>query len=353
MRTCPVCYRANAREARSCYSCGAPLPDLGGSGDDGRAPDAPPGVGSFVFADDGSIGAIAPPAAPGRSHVPAALGRVHWQLAALYEGAVETAGDARARIAAARAGAAPRVDAARRALGPLERVAAHARSLAGGKGGLALTCASVAVSILAYAVLWLHDIVAAVGLVTLLGAHELGHMLALRAKGLAAHPPVFIPFVGALIDVHAQPSGAKEEAQLALAGPLAGSAAAAACLAMARATGAPGWEHAASFGVYLNMLSLIPIAPLDGGRVAAAVSRALWPLGAVMLVALVAAHPTPVLVAVAVVALGETATRPRPGRRAARPTDYYKVSRRDRCALGAAYIGLVLALVFAMLLTHV
>ncbi len=352
MRTCPVCYRANAREARSCYSCGAPLPDLGGDGDEGRAPDAPPGVGAFVFADDGSIGATAPPAAPGRSRVPAALGRVHWQLAALYEGAAATAGDVRALVAAARAGATPRVEAARRALGPLAPAATRARSLIGGRGGLALTGASVAVSILAYAVLWLHDIVAAGGLVALLGAHEIGHMLALRAKGLAAHPPVFIPFVGALIGVHAQPRGAKEEAQLALAGPLAGSAAAAVCLAVAHATGVPGWERAASFGVCLNLFNLIPIAPLDGGRVAAAVSRALWPLGAVMLVALVAAHPTPVLALVAVVALGETAARLRPGRRAARPTDYDKVGRRDRCALGAAYIGLVLALVLAMLMAH-
>ena len=353
MRTCPVCYRANAREARSCYSCGAPLLDLGEGGDDGRAPDAPPGVGSFVFADDGSIGATAPPAAPGRSRVPAALGRVHWQLAVLYEGAAETAGGARARLVAAWADTAPRVEAARRALGPLGPAVARARSLAGGRGGLALTCARVAVSILAYAALWLHDIVAAVGLVALLGAHECGHVLALRAKGLAAHPPVFIPFIGALIGVHAQPRGAKEEAQLALAGPLAGSAAAAACLAVARVTGAPGWEHAASFGVCLNLFNLIPIAPLDGGRVAAAVSRALWPLGAVMLTALVAAHPTPVLAVVTVVTFAEMAVRLHPGRRAARPTDDDKVGRRDRCALGAAYIGLVLALALAMLLARV
>ena len=42
----------------------------------------------------------------------------------------------------------------------------------------------------------------------------------------------------------------------------------------------------AGFGFWINLFNLIPVPPLDGGRVAAAISPKLWPLGVAGMLAL-------------------------------------------------------------------
>ena len=63
-----------------------------------------------------------------------------------------------------------------------------------------------------------------IGLVVLLFIHEMGHVLEAKRQGLPVSAPVFIPFMGALISLKQMPHNAWNEAKLAIAGPIIGSA---------------------------------------------------------------------------------------------------------------------------------
>jgi Zn-dependent protease len=110
----------------------------------------------------------------------------------------------------------------------------------------------------------------AVGFVLLILVHELGHYFAIRAYGMEAGLPVFIPFLGAFT-THKEPApNAKANAVIALAGPLLGGAGAYACYAVGMQTGQPIWYALASTMFFINLFNLIPIPPLDGGHIAGA-----------------------------------------------------------------------------------
>ena len=110
----------------------------------------------------------------------------------------------------------------------------------------------------------------AVGFVLLILVHELGHYFAIRAYGMEAGLPVFVPFLGAFT-THKQPApSAKASAVIALAGPLIGGLGAFACYAVGQQTGQPIWYALASTMFFVNLFNLLPIAPLDGGHIAGA-----------------------------------------------------------------------------------
>jgi len=69
---------------------------------------------------------------------------------------------------------------------------------------------SMIVSVGAYALLggWWFG----VGLVGLIFAHEMGHVVALRRQGVRASAPLFIPFMGAVIGMRQMPANAWREA---------------------------------------------------------------------------------------------------------------------------------------------
>lgn len=138
---------------------------------------------------------------------------------------------------------------------------------------------SMAVSIWAYALIypWAFS----VGFVALLLVHEMGHVLAARRKGLPVSAPLFLPFVGALITLKRHPQDARTEAYLAFGGPLLGTIGATAVFAAAYLTDSPLLYSLAYVGFFLNLINLLPIHPLDGGRIATAVTRWLWLAGLV------------------------------------------------------------------------
>ncbi|WNS46899.1 site-2 protease family protein [Paenibacillus sp. MMS20-IR301] len=141
-------------------------------------------------------------------------------------------------------------------------------------GKLAGPVISMAVSIWAYAQIYPWGFAA--GFVALLFIHELGHVLAARRIGLPVSAPLFIPFMGALITMKKQPLNAREEAYLAFGGPVLGSIGAAAVFGAAYYYHSPLLYSLAYVGFFLNLINLLPIHPLDGGRIATAVTRWLW-----------------------------------------------------------------------------
>src|SRR5262249_28585987 len=119
----------------------------------------------------------------------------------------------------------------------------------------------------------------AVGFVLLIFVHELGHALVLRREGIRAGAPVFIPFVGAFITMQGMPRDAYVEAKVAIGGPVLGSIGAWAVLAVALASGQPFVAALGQAGILINLFNLVPVSPLDGGRIAGAFSRPFWLAG--------------------------------------------------------------------------
>lgn len=106
------------------------------------------------------------------------------------------------------------------------------------------------------------------GLLALLFVHELGHALTMKAVGVGCGPMVFLPFVGAFVEMKAKPAPA-HEGLIALGGPVLGSSVAFGCLVYSIFYGSELFLRLGYWGIMLNVFNLLPIGILDGGRVVA------------------------------------------------------------------------------------
>ncbi|HEY7724460.1 MAG TPA: site-2 protease family protein, partial [Anaeromyxobacteraceae bacterium] len=97
--------------------------------------------------------------------------------------------------------------------------------------------------------------------------HEYGHVHAMRRTGMRVRGMYFIPFLGALAVTEDEFTSRRQQAYVALNGPLWGSALALLPAAAYAAGGDPQWAAVASWWAIINLFNLLPIAPLDGGRV--------------------------------------------------------------------------------------
>ncbi len=179
----------------------------------------------------------------------------------------------------------------------------------------------------------------AVGFVVLLFCHEMGHFVAARQRGLHVGAPTFIPFVGAWIDLKEQPMNAETEAYVAMAGPLAGTLASVACYFLARSEGSDLLLAVSYSGFFLNLFNLIPVPPLDGGRMTGVVSPRFWLLGAPVLVGLFLWRPSPMLIIVALLAAPQVWKTFR-GEAHAAP-GYYDTPAGKRFEYALLYLGLL------------
>ena len=191
-----------------------------------------------------------------------------------------------------------------------------------------------------------------IGLVVLLFVHEMGHVVEARRQGLPVSVPIFIPFMGALITMKQMPHNAWREAQLAIAGPLLGSAGALALYLVAVAYDSQHLKALAFLGFLINLFNLLPVIPLDGGRITAALHPALWFIGFLGLLALVIYRPNPILIIILLLAGSELWRRWRT-RRLPQMREYYRVRPHQRLVMGLLYFGLAAALVLGMQATHV
>jgi len=200
------------------------------------------------------------------------------------------------------------------------------------------TLATMLLSIGAYAIEW--GWLFALGFVLLMFVHEMGHAIAMRAEGIPAGAPVFIPFVGAFIAMHGQPRDAAVEARVAIAGPVVGSLAAWAVLGAGLALEQRLLLALGHTAVLLNLFNLVPVPPLDGGRIAGAFTRTYWVIGYALGIVALLVTWSPLLLIVLVVGLWTLVQRwrnPVPG--------YDALPPRQRTLIALAYAALVTGLV--------
>ena len=152
-----------------------------------------------------------------------------------------------------------------------------AKSLKLGKVGLAAT------SVAAYSYLLSWEF--AVLIMVALFVHESGHIWAMKRSGLKTKGIYFIPLLGAAAVSDGEFPSRRTEAFIALMGPIWG-------LAFAAVTGGvyffvqePVLAAAAGWMAAINLFNLLPVSPLDGGRVfkSIAYSTSSW-LGLVFLI---------------------------------------------------------------------
>lgn len=206
------------------------------------------------------------------------------------------------------------------------------------------------ISVVAYALLYGWKF--AVGLVALIAVHELGHVVALRRRGIAAGLPVFLPFLGAFVRMKEAPRSVYVEAETALAGPAIGALGALAVAAAADTTGSGLLRALAFTGFLLNLFNLLPVLPLDGGRAAAALHPAIWWFGLAVVLAWEIVSPHPVLLLILVLGGFEAYRRWR-HRHDAASTPYFLLTPHQRWRIGAAYVGLIVVCGIATALAYV
>ena len=113
-----------------------------------------------------------------------------------------------------------------------------------------------------------------IGLVAMIFIHEMGHVIALKNKGFPTKAPVFIPMLGAVIFA---PRGMDRdtEAYVGIGGPVLGTIGALIAWAIWALTPSHPeiWLIMSYIGLFLNLFNMIPMRPLDGGRVTQAVGK--------------------------------------------------------------------------------
>ncbi len=196
------------------------------------------------------------------------------------------------------------------------------------------------VSVGAYALLFPWQV--AVGLVAMIFVHEMGHVVEIRRQGMAATAPIFIPFLGAAIFQRSHAQSPVRQAQIGIAGPIAGTLAAIVAMVLYLVTHVDLYLYWAYLGFWINLFNLIPFGMLDGGWITAPISKWVQVAGLAILASLFFAGVVNFLV-VLVVALGMPMVYRRFRDRA---FDAYLTSgpASARYAIGAAWLALVVLL---------
>jgi Zn-dependent protease len=176
----------------------------------------------------------------------------------------------------------------------------------------------------------------AAGFVLLIFVHEMGHALALWQQGIPAGAPVFIPFVGAVIAMRGMPRDAWVEAVVGIGGPLLGTVGAIGCLIAAFVTSSPLMFALSAAGFLINLFNMIPISPLDGGRIVGVMSRWIWVVGYVVGGTMFLLTYSPMLFLILLFGLFQL-----PSLFAPHKADYYDVPMAKRVVMGVAYFGLL------------
>lgn len=217
-------------------------------------------------------------------------------------------------------------------------------------GKILLSSGTMLLSLFVYA--WMYGWWYAVGFIALLFIHEMGHFIAAKNRGLDVGLPTFIPFVGAWIELKDKPINVETEAHIAFAGPLAGSIASALVYFVAVHYQSQLLFAISYAGFFLNLFNLIPISPLDGGRITAALSPKLWFVGLGMLLAWFYYHPNPLLVLLMIMAVPQLWGWWKHRNDPDADHRYYDLSIEKRFEYAVLYLGLIAYLAYMTFSVH-
>lgn len=192
----------------------------------------------------------------------------------------------------------------------------------------------------------------AIGFVLLIFVHEMGHVIVLRRQGVPASAPLFIPFLGAFVNMRQMPKSAYQEAVSGLAGPYFGTAASAVVAIWGNAVGSNFLLQLGAVGFLLNLFNLLPVLPLDGGRAAAALHPVLWLVGLVGLLVWELFYPSPIALIILVLG-GFELYRRWTRRNSPAAIAYHALAARQRLAVASMYLMVVAVAVAGFQLTYV
>jgi Zn-dependent protease len=205
---------------------------------------------------------------------------------------------------------------------------------------------SMALSVGAYSMFF--GVPYAIGMVGLIFVHEMGHALAMHHYKIPFSPMVFLPFMGAVIAMKDRPRDAWQDALIAVAGPVSGSAGAAIIAVGAQMTDSQLLFALADFGFMINLFNLLPIGSMDGGRIAGALSK--WVgVGGIGLGGLLAYQGlihNPIFYLILLSGAYDTFQRFYDPHHL--PPNYYRITNAQRAVLAGGYFGLIITLVAAM-----
>ncbi|GAO02831.1 metalloprotease [Anaeromyxobacter sp. PSR-1] len=106
----------------------------------------------------------------------------------------------------------------------------------------------------------------ALALLLQLFVHEYGHVHAMRRTGMQVRGMYFVPFLGAVAVTEDAFTSRWQQAYVALSGPIWGSVFALVPAGLWLWTREPMFAAVASWWAVINLFNLIPVSPLDGGR---------------------------------------------------------------------------------------
>jgi len=193
----------------------------------------------------------------------------------------------------------------------------------------------------------------AVGLVLLLFVHEMGHVIQLRREGVEASAPVFIPFLGAMIAAKSLGDDAAAEARVGLAGPILGTIGTLIPLAVYLATGSDLWRALAYIGFFINLINLLPVLPLDGGRAMAVLGPKVWLAGILIAVAATVVFLGPFMLIFVALLGGPELYHRFKNRNSDESRAFHSVPTSTKVAVGIVYLTLAALLVVGVAETYV
>jgi Zn-dependent protease len=129
----------------------------------------------------------------------------------------------------------------------------------------------------------------AVPIMIILAVHEAGHALAMWSFGYRNITVMFVPLLGALVTAKPKDIAVWKQALMLLVGPVPGFAAGAAALLYLK--GHPvhawglQWTKIAALAAAINFLNLLPITPLDGGKLLEIALFNRWPRARLVFIA--------------------------------------------------------------------
>ena len=196
------------------------------------------------------------------------------------------------------------------------------------------------------------------GALLLIAVHESGHVLFARAQSLPVSAPFFLFGFGAVVTTKGF-RDARQEAIVAIGGPVVGTAAALLCYLFALSLPEGNTRYLflalAYWGCLINLFNLIPMSPMDGGRVASAVSKWANVAGIGVILILIAGYAAtgaplnPFLVIILLFGIFSTVGR---FRRARAGQDTPPLAPHVRLEIGLAYVAMLVISAVGMSAAH-